>query len=588
MSNTEYDLALMAQLSYIDLSYDELEKINYQGLSFSVQELAQRGIDQYNQELKAGLDNSGAVLSELERNIYLETIRILQQIVDNPRYDTWYIVKARNENNGGSGFVGYAIDTGDIPIVVSRGTEHMFKLGSDQTDMVDNLQLSYDPDTDQQMATKAFLDQVIDEKGYAQVDMTGHSKGGNNALYAAVMTEHPAQIGRCVVFNAPGFGTEFINKNQDRINTQKEKIIEIQNEHDIVSSLLTNIGNIVIVRSSLQKKDLISQPIDFENHGLWSILSKDKSALNGPSTQGKDSICQTIALITKDLEGAPAFALQFLIFAYDHIMNGRFEAADIGAVIALLISGMILAFTTRTGILARNIIRFVIINFNIIIVAIAICLLIYIAIDVMPKLIQGGLDALQAAPIAIMNFMDDLAQTTTEIITGIINAAVEMGIMAIDEARKIINDLLRAVLAFCTTLKQRIENAYRNIFNAIQSLWGSARTAIRNARDIVVMQDYIYNLAQKICRLKQTYQDQTRILKSATTFVNDVRKVYGESYVQNACRAVLVEIDAAGRRLTIIERELSSKSKTLQTAVDIFRQTDLEQARQIRLAVQAW
>ena len=91
-----------------------------------------------------------------------------------------------------------------------------------------------------QEAAANYINQVCAERGYKNVSVTGHSKGGNLAQYATVMC--PDLVNDCVAFDGQGFTKEWIEANKENIDKTKDKILAINAYFDPVSSLLEPIA----------------------------------------------------------------------------------------------------------------------------------------------------------------------------------------------------------------------------------------------------------------------------------------------------------------------------------------------------------
>ena len=84
----------------------------------------------------------------------------------------------------------------------------------------DNGQGFVDESTDMQEAAKAYFDHVVDTYGYdSNLYVTGHSKGGNEAQYVMMTSEHRSEITACYSIEGQGFSDRAIERfkkdNQD-------------------------------------------------------------------------------------------------------------------------------------------------------------------------------------------------------------------------------------------------------------------------------------------------------------------------------------------------------------------------------------
>ena len=222
---TARDLLLMNQLAYYSLHESEVEK------GLTVRDHAEHAMDR----LKDGSEK------------YL----LMQEILENPMYSSWTIDLSTNQNRT-NGLRAIAIGTGGgHGIVAYAGTEGWVDEGSSLTDMIDNVKITKAEPTEQQIAALGFLE---DASGiYSSIDVSGHSKGGNNAIFAALMVEREIadSINSIVTYNSPGFNREIIKKfsNLDMLN---DSITQYCTPDDVVSMMLesANIGEKVYVKST--------------------------------------------------------------------------------------------------------------------------------------------------------------------------------------------------------------------------------------------------------------------------------------------------------------------------------------------------
>lgn len=127
------------------------------------------------------------------------------------------------------------------PVVVFRGT------GGTKEAWSDNFEGAFYKDTRIQSEASDF---VKYECGiYKDVVVTGHSKGGNMAMYATV--KNPEKIISCIPFDGQGFGDDFISENPKLIEEAAPKIKSISAYNDFVNILLTCIaGSCIYVENA--------------------------------------------------------------------------------------------------------------------------------------------------------------------------------------------------------------------------------------------------------------------------------------------------------------------------------------------------
>ncbi len=83
---------------------------------------------------------------------------------------------------------------------------------------------------------------------YGEIYVTGHSQGGNNAMYVTMRSEYRDKISMCIPLDGPGFSDKFVNdtiskyygNDTDAYNAQRDKIFAYNGENDYVSTLGEN------------------------------------------------------------------------------------------------------------------------------------------------------------------------------------------------------------------------------------------------------------------------------------------------------------------------------------------------------------
>lgn len=187
MSISDKQLADFSNLSYLDIPTDLLDIFD-DGQNIPIKQLA----DYYLSDKNPGKFKCDDIQDQ-------RIISILKEC-QNGAYSDYEIINYDNKNDG-DGFVGYAIKTPDDEIIIaSRGSEMPYgeedeipdsisnNLKPTWEDWIDNFKISIQGETAQQASAKEFL-KVVAEKGYKEIYITGHSKGGNNALYMAVTAD---------------------------------------------------------------------------------------------------------------------------------------------------------------------------------------------------------------------------------------------------------------------------------------------------------------------------------------------------------------------------------------------------------------
>ena len=164
----------------------------------------------------------------------------------------------------------FCFASGDQAYVVYRGT------GSDPTsggsEWADNFDGLWQSDTHAQRAALNYAEYAHALTGL-DVTVTGHSKGGNKAMYAAVRSPH---VARCVSFDGQGFGTAFLARHGALVAKRAGVIGAYNLDGDFVSPLLRPIaGKMVWLNGSRANGDLL------KNHSPIALFGESAALASG-------------------------------------------------------------------------------------------------------------------------------------------------------------------------------------------------------------------------------------------------------------------------------------------------------------------
>ncbi len=109
-------------------------------------------------------------------------------------------------------------------IVAFRGTGHV-------DEWMDNVEGFNRTDTKYQREALNFIENL----NYQNITVTGHSKGGNKAMYVAILSD---KVVRCVAWDGQGFSKEFLDKYWFEILENSHKITEYSVSTDFVHVLM--------------------------------------------------------------------------------------------------------------------------------------------------------------------------------------------------------------------------------------------------------------------------------------------------------------------------------------------------------------
>lgn len=174
--------------------------------------------------------------------------------------------KPRSDDSGL--IVAFVDERKNSAIVTFKGTER-------NVEWADNVRfLKYNADGNDGVSTR-FQEESLkfyrkwheNNKNIKDIVVSGHSKGGNNAIYVTVMDDTNS-IRKVVTVNPVGFTKEFYDKYGDRIKVKRDIIYNNINEHDAVPVLLNLDGHNTYYKdkyNNYTKAHFLSSLLDFDN-----------------------------------------------------------------------------------------------------------------------------------------------------------------------------------------------------------------------------------------------------------------------------------------------------------------------------------
>lgn len=238
MNITDEELCVLEQLTYIDGNLMTIiagEKCDAEKVSKKIRDILKENpsctVEQFLNQM--GLDEAGLKKLEsmgtveikggcIEASEWVNTIRYIKGS------DTLknLIVSGTMENMEGTTLAYcFTESEGDKEAIVA------FKGTSGRKEWKDNIIGLLVADT---LCQKEALD-YINELDYENITVTGHSKGGNKAMYVAITSE---KVKRCVAFDAQGFSDKFFNKYKAEILARGKNISNYSVSTDFVHPLL--------------------------------------------------------------------------------------------------------------------------------------------------------------------------------------------------------------------------------------------------------------------------------------------------------------------------------------------------------------
>jgi hypothetical protein len=322
MALTELDHRILADLAYLDISKDGPLYNYYKTNTLTVGKLAE-----FHQQTPEKLDELRTrFISEAEFNQFKETIQSLTD--ESSKYYDWKINNYTN-NNDSTGFVAYTFEPeiGEA-VVAFRGSEPFEEIQHLNTDWDNNLRTVYKVETVQQAEAIRYLNDM--DSNYETISVTGHSLGGNITLAGSLlaMDDVREKIWAVRTFNAPGFNKEFLNAHNQRIAEMNGIISEFQNEDDLVSSIMFNPTNPIIVETNMKTSDWKSRLLDpltklQDSHSLRHMPADENGNLIRKDYQLKNPTNHFVTNLTQNLQMLPNSLLGGFVDTTFAFLNGR-------------------------------------------------------------------------------------------------------------------------------------------------------------------------------------------------------------------------------------------------------------------------
>jgi len=210
---------------------------------------------------------------------------------------------------------------------------------------------------------------------------------------------------------------------------------------------------------------------------------------------------------------------------------------------------------------------------------------------IVPLLLNAGVAAAKLAGIAlalaiswVLERISDIANAVVNAFNAAVDEAVRLGRLALDAANAVREAVSNAVSSFCASVREFFQNLVRGASNWIKGIFGSVTAAIAYAQDIVVTVSRIDEMQKRIGNLRQYYVDARNATNNANSIVSNVSGYYNESYVRSCCRDIQNDLKNAQKYIDTVERELDRKRRVLTDAVEAYRRSDQNGARDIRSA----
>ncbi|MBE6590394.1 MAG: DUF2974 domain-containing protein [Ruminococcaceae bacterium] len=219
-----------------------------------------------------------------------EIVKLFAKMKDTPRFRNVEIHAFVNDTD-----VERQIQFSAVTFLLDDGTVLVTYRGTDDTliGWKEDLNMTFLPVVPSQSAAVAYLKSVADV-WEGPITLTGHSKGGNLAVYAAVHSEERIRSRITDVFSndGPGFGTYILD--DPAYLEMRPRIHSIVPQSSVVGMLLEHDENYTVVKSR-QKSGLL------QHNGLsWEVLGNAFVHLEEISAESR-RIDKTVNRLIKDM-----------------------------------------------------------------------------------------------------------------------------------------------------------------------------------------------------------------------------------------------------------------------------------------------
>lgn len=496
-------------------------------------------------------------------------------------------------------------------IVIFRGTEGMAEL-------LDDGQGLYETDTNAQQHAMDYINMLHDEYGYESISVSGHSKGGNKAMYVALLSEY---VTDCTAFDAQGFSLAFTEKYKSQIAERSERITLYMPDKSQVGVLLYPVAGKIVYTSTdgldaekyklgifgYHMPDTVYEIDDdgriwfrreaecSETSRTLGQVSQFLSAVVYGSPMKASEHALTLGEIvlggfaerTGEImdywikgvypDGSPALSTQMWSF-----MEGIFpwlsgamgeglgllsgdegNAPDIITALQFLAGRLpVLAAALAQGTVTVGGVDMAVGSGTVFTLAAAAA-----AAWTFVKLLELAIPLLQSAGIAIGEIaglaLGMAASMIVEMVTGIIQTA--------DAAAKAVWSVWTGIAGFFGELAS-------GVAAFIQGIFGSAYAAMSYAQDIDVTMSRIEEMRRRLGNLYQCYSNARNAAEAAEQTAGRVSSYYRESYVRSCCSDIQHHIRCAKSSIDSVEYALDRQRRMLSEAIEAYRRKDQEAA----------
>lgn len=528
---------------------------------------------------------------------------------------------------------------GGNPVVVFRGTEP----GTDEE--IDNILGAVASDTDAQQRALGYITILHDKYGFDNISVTGHSKGGNKAMYVTVLSDY---VTECSAVDGQGFSAAFLAKYAERIEKNRDKITLIAPDRAVVGSLLYSIaGNEIYLSTEGLDQDEWKLGF-FAFHKPNTLFTIDAGYIRMREGSGRSQLSIWIGGFTQSVsalasgavygaevfpelsktvlgnytegagrvmenwlngirsDGSPAFSAQIMNFlgslfpGLRDIVTDELRSLSDGPGSGPDILTVMQSFGERLPLLASRLAESaasaggiaMAVGGGPVVTVVAATVVAWAFVKALELAVPLLLNAGIAISVASGYALGLAASWVWEILSGIgaaakegfgraVDGLVRLGSLAADAARSAKNAIADAVGRFVDRAAGFLRKLAEGASAWIQGIFGSAGAAIAYAQDIDVTMSRIEEMRSCLGNLRQCYVNAGNAAVGARQVTDRVSSYYHESYVRSCCGDIQYHLKSAGSLINSAERTLEKKRRILAEAAEAYRRSDKEAAETI-------
>ncbi|NEX02351.1 Protein of unknown function [Pseudobutyrivibrio sp. NOR37] len=232
---TDENLALLEQVTYIDKNVLDAAGIDMDLLPMDKGDTLEEVLEVFDEDAIKNLRDQGDTVIEGALQSGNEWADIIEKLKANPELMNLEVVKSEATVAGTANLnVCYENPATGQGIITYKGT-------SGYEEWYDNTLGLTQTETPLQQDALRFYNECAQQ--FDDMIVTGHSKGGNKAMYVTIAAEDD-KISQCVAFDGQGFSNEFHEYYADRIAERSGKITNCAISTDFVHGLMKPIPDI--------------------------------------------------------------------------------------------------------------------------------------------------------------------------------------------------------------------------------------------------------------------------------------------------------------------------------------------------------